>query len=302
MNYPFLNAVTFSAGMLLKGVAVGDTDTLLNRPKIRWIDGPSLSNRLWEEPTTVYDAFPDEFVVTGSLVEVDWAAGVEFWAAGTDGLVYYSDPNVGPSTWHQFVPPGQSYAQFSSFDMSGVSFPNATDGVFVGSRIVGSSVLGKAYHYHNTGSTVTWTEMSIPNEPSLTDIADVVFDGSIVYAAGVRTLPSGANEGVILKASFSGSSFGPLAAVNQTFAQCSVGESPTDVPVLNEIEIAPGGAIWAGGQCGRLWRSTDGVQWSAVRSATDAHVRGMSFYAADSGFVAGHRTSRTGHSIVAITP
>ncbi len=171
----------------------------------------------------------------------------------------------------------------------------------VGSRTPDLRVTGKAYHCERTSTGINWTEISIPNEPNLAALTDVDFDGTTAFATGIRRTPSGA-EGVVLKATLSGGVFSDFVAVAQTFDECAVGDAATSVEVLTEVEIAPGGAIWVGGQCGKLWKSTDGSTWNSVRSSTDAHVRGMSFPAADTGFAACHRQNRSGHSIVRIAP
>jgi hypothetical protein len=51
-----------------------------------------------------------------------------------------------------------------------------------------------------------------------------------------------------------------------------------------------------------LWHSANGVDWTGpLKSQTDAHVRGMSFPVAGIGFVAGHRASETGQSVIRVT-
>jgi hypothetical protein len=61
---------------------------------------------------------------------------------------------------------------------------------------------------------------------------------------------------------------------------CSVGNGITEVPVLNSVKIAPGGDVWVGGQCGRVWmRSASNSSWTVgpLKTQTDAHILGMSF-------------------------
>ena len=161
---------------------------------------------------------------------------------------------------------------------------------------------GKAFHVESTPTGINWSEISIPSEPNLSALTDVDFDGTTAFATGVRRSANGA-VGVVLKSSFSAGVFSDFVAVAQTFSECAIGDAATSVPVLTEVEIAPGGAVWIGGQCGKLWKSTDGgANWLSVRSLTDAHVRGMSFLAENTGFIACHRQNRSGHCVIRILP
>lgn len=300
MNKLTLNAIALD-GLGDVGVAVGLYEDPLGKfPTVLFNGDLDATSRTWSAPDEILSAEPDLTVAT-RFNDVDWVSGAEFWAVGEGGLILYSDPVVGLDLWRQFLPPDENYASFSNFDLDGVGFAQSGHGLVVGKRTLSGIETAKAYHVNNTGSGPKWVEILIPNEPSLIALTDVDFDGVNAYATGIRVV-AGVKQGVVLKATLSNGAFSTLVAATTTFSECNVGESPTTADVLGEIEIAPGGAVWVGGQCGRLWRSSDGVAWNSVRSMTDAHVLGMSFIAANSGFVAGHRSNRTGHSIVRIVP
>lgn len=302
LNKPFLKAIALDGTGLL-GVAVGQFENGASKFPTILVNDNLDNQTLWESPDES-DVVPVAGVsaVTTEFHDVDWVSGQEFWAVGREGLVFYSDPAVGLGLWRQYVPATETYASFSNFDIDGVSFATSGHGVLVGSRVVNSKLTGKAYHAERTSSGINWAEISIPNEPSLRALTDVDFDGTTAYATGLRDVVGGM-QGVVLKATLSAGVFSDFIAVAQTFSECAIGDAATAVPVLTEVEIAPGGAIWIGGQCGKLWKSTDGgVNWNSVRSQTDAHVRGMSFPAADTGFIACHRQSRSGHCVIRIVP
>jgi photosystem II stability/assembly factor-like uncharacterized protein len=299
LNKADLNSITVAAGGQV-GVAVGHPDPSAKWGKVLYNDD-LLNQTQWLEPVNVIGVEPS-LAVPAQLRDVAWSAGQEFWAVGYDGLVLRSEPTVGLALWIQFVPEFETYASFSDFDLEGVSFSGAAHGVLVGARRPGGVSVGRAYHIDRSSDVTKWFEIPIPNEPNLIGLTDVEFDGTTAYVTGIRAVSGGGRQGVVLKSTLSAGSFTPLVAAAQTFPECSVGESPTSVSVLTQIEIAPGGAIWVGGQCGRLWRSADGASWTPVRSMTDAHIRGMSFPAADTGFVAGHRPNRTGNCIVRVIP
>jgi photosystem II stability/assembly factor-like uncharacterized protein len=299
MNKQSLNAIALD-GVGSMGVAVGAYEEPLGKfPVILGNVDLSVTTESWRAPTEIIPAEPD-LAVTSRFNDVDWVSGSEFWAVGDAGLVLYSDPAIGLDLWRQFLP-DEPYSTFSNFDIHGVSFATSRHGLLVGRRTVSGVASAKAYHANRSGNEPKWTEISIPNEPTLIRLTDVDFDGSNAFATGIRSV-GGVDVGVVLKATLTNGVFSSFVAAAQTFPSCAVGEVPTAVDVLTEVEIAPGGAIWVGGQCGRLWRSADGNAWAGVRSMTDAHVLGMSFPAQDLGYIAGHRANRTGHSIVRIVP
>jgi hypothetical protein len=230
-----------------------------------------------------------------------WAGGQEYWTVGSNGLVYASDPTAGPAQqWGQFVPPGQEYRDFKNNSFEGVSFSGVNDGIFVGQITVGTTVEAVAYHYHRTVSGTTWTPITLPVGHKIQILSDVAFDGSSIYAVGQRVTET-VYEGVVLKATFSGGVASAFTEVQQV-PPCTVGIAADGVPVLSEVEIDPSGDIWLGGQCGRLWRSTNGLTWvGPMKSQTDAHVQGMSFPVAGTGFVAGYRASETQQSVIRVT-
>jgi hypothetical protein len=108
----------------------------------------------------------------------------------------------------------------------------------------------------------------------------------------------------VVKATRSGAfaQLGAFVAV-LTIDPCTVGDGIGSLAPLTEVEIDPGGNAWVAGECGRVWRlASGGTVWESIKSQTDSHVRGMSFPAADTGFLVCHRPSRTGHCIVRVTP
>jgi hypothetical protein len=277
-------------------MTVGDYDPATGRPRILFNPSLSTLGQQWLPPTLI-DVLPPTPTGAIELREVDWAGGLEFWTVGAEGLIYHSDPVLGPAQCVQFVPSGTGYDEFSTHEFHGVSFAGTNEGVFVGSQSTLGVHSAKAYHYHRSGPNVTWTEIPI-TESGIEVLTDVDFDGSVAYAVGLQS----PRLGVVLRSSFAGGSFGPFTLVH-TVAPCDVGDDVGEFPVLNEVEIDPGDNVWAAGECGRLWRKkNDTSSWSQVRSLTDSNVRGMSFPAADQGFLAGHRGSRTGHVIVRVDP
>lgn len=301
---PLLKAIAID-GTGGVGVAVGQFEDGTNTfPTILINDDLSdAQNPIWAAPNQSVVPVAGVAGVASEFKDVDWVSGQEFWAVGRQGLIVYSDPTVGLDLWRQFVPPlPETYATFSDFDIDGMSFATSGHGVLVGARTVDGKVTGKAYHAHRSGANISWSEIQIPNETALSPLTDVDFDGTTAYATATRRTV-GNDVGIVLKATLSGGVFSDFVAVAQTFDECTIGDAATAVPILMEVEIAPGGAIWVGGQCGKLWKSADGgVNWNSVRSLTDAHVHGMSFPAADTGFAACHRASRSGHCVVRILP
>jgi hypothetical protein len=291
---PFLNAIVFDSGPNV-GVAVGDFDDPA-APKIMFLDDP-LNQMGWATPSTIISDAAVGALVGATLREVDWAGGQVFWAAGNYGLMYRSDPTLGPDLWTQFYP--NSFAEIMDFSIEGVSFSGTTDGLFVGQRPIASVPKGKAYHYHESGGGLfTWSEVAVPSDVVLLTDVDIV--GSTAYAVGHKEV-SGIPIGVVLQSTFSGGSFGTFTQVH-TVNACDAGEALGMFPILNEVEVDPGGNVWVAGECGRVWRGPGGSSWLEKKSQTDSNVRGMSFPGADLGFLACHRSTRTGHCIVRVVP
>lgn len=305
---PFLFAVEVEPG-LTWGVAVGQQAPTSNHlwPGILFTDLASSITAQWRDPQNV------TIGLTGGaggdeLRDVDWASGSVFWAVGTRGLVLRSDPDpqVGLQEWIQIVPDfvtGTNPADtFSDHTLHGVAFVGGDTGLVVGSRLVGGSNVAKAYAYDGTATGLKWSEITV-TDSNVVSLYSVDFDGATAYASGAIA-SSSSRLGVVLKSTYSGGSFSAFD-VQQVFNLCDVGEIPNAVEVLTEVEIAPGGDVWVGGQCGRLWRSTNGTSWSPFRSASDAHVYGMSFVPTSGGYVgyvAGHRANRTCQSLVRVIP
>jgi hypothetical protein len=82
---------------------------------------------------------------------------------------------------------------------------------------------------------------------------------------------------------------------------CNVDEDLNKIPVLNEVEIAPDGDVWVGGECGRLWQLIRPTMDRAQEPDRRAHLRHVD-PAADTGFLACQRANRSGWSIVRFTP
>jgi photosystem II stability/assembly factor-like uncharacterized protein len=294
----FLNAIEFANPFV--GVAVGDIDNRpgphQGKPKILFtVDGGQTA---WLEPTT----YPyRSFNTATSLRKVTSAGGLEFWAVGDGGLMLHTTD--GGDSWAQFGPPGQSYTQFKDIEFEGVSFRDAGTGVFVGRRPnTDGGMRGVAFLYRSDlVDTVDWTEIS-PADSTISILADVDISGNSAYAVGMREV-GGVREGVILSAIGGTNGFGAFTEVNHPpIPACNVDENLGAVPVLNEVEIAADGDVWAAGECGRVWQYTSALGWLERKSQTDAHVYGMSFPAADTGFLACQRASRTGPSIVRYRP
>ncbi len=292
-----LQAITFASDGQ-HGVAVGDPFTPAggrSQPKIRYtLDAGAFP---WLEDVTIV---PDPVVgMDGKgLREVEWSGSSSFWAVGAQGLIVGSS-NDG-QTWTQYVPANET--DFHLFELEGVSYLDITTGVFVGRRPDSLGVVrGAAYQRKDTGSGVTWTQLGLPS--NVVGLWDVDIASGVAWAVGVKSAGSGP-EGVVLTATWSAGNFGafsePLPSP-PVFPECKTGAGLEGFPVLNEVEIAPSGAVWVGGACGRVGvRSTSGT-WTEVKSQTDAHVVGFSFVpGGTAGFVAGYRSSDTQQCIVRV--
>jgi hypothetical protein len=116
----------------------------------------------------------------------------------------------------------------------------------------------------------------------------------------------GLKEGVVLKASWTGTGFGTLSDVTppSTVPLCVTGNDAYGQAILTEVDVAPNtGEVWIGGACGRVWSRSGSGSWSEIKSQTDAHVIGMSFVPDGSGavgFIAGFRASQTQQCITSI--
>ncbi len=296
-------AITFASDGL-HGVAVGDPYTPpggRNEPRIRYTDNAGATD--WFEDVTILRN-PAADANLGGLLEVEWSGGSSFWAVGPRGLILSSTTDG--QTWNQYVPDDNT---FSTFDLEGVAYFGTSTGVFVGRRPSPSPsgpIRGAAYQRKDSGS-VSWTQLALPTGPQLTidglwDI-DVDVASGVAWAVGVKT-NAGVTQGVVLTSTWASGNFGgfsePVPAP-PVFPECKTGAALDGFPVLNEVEIAPNGAVWVGGACGRIWvRSTSGT-WTEVKSQTDAHVVGFSFVpGGTAGFVAGYRSSDTQQCIVRV--
>jgi hypothetical protein len=274
-----LNSIAFANGSASVGVAVGEADQSHSpaRPKIFYFNATPPAK--WVEPTSVryasqYDADGKE------LRKVISSAGTDFWAAGQAGLMLHSTDSG--ATWSQFIPPGETAITITNFEIRGVAFVDASNGIFVGSRPINNVLQGVAYRYPD------WVQIA-PNDPSIVELSDVAAGQGVVYAVGVTGSDLSAH-GKVFSSPLSGSVPGTFVSATPALVvdACNVGNGITEVPVLNSVKIAPGGDVWVGGQCGRIWmRSAATGIWTdpPLKTQTDAHILGMSFAPLSGGYV-----------------
>jgi photosystem II stability/assembly factor-like uncharacterized protein len=292
----FLRALAFSSPSV--GVAVGEVDPRpgphQGKPKILVTQDGGQTR--WLDPV-LYSLLPS--VQSAWLSEAAAAGPLDLWAVGNAGLIVHTLD--GGNTWNQFVPPQMTYADVRDISFEGVAFSGSSSGVFVGDRPAGPARRSVAFAYRKNGSQVQWTDAS-PLDTTLTTLADVAASGSVAYAVGVRG--SGASrEGVVLVSTAVGGKFKTFVPLSHPqFLACDAGEDLMRIPVLNEVEIAPDGDVWIGGECGRVWQFVSPSTWIEHKSETDAHVVGLSVPLADTGFLGCHRANRTGSSVVRFRP
>ena len=292
------------------GVAVGDpytdpaTDTA--RPKIRYtLNGASTP---WLENVTVRASAA---YLDNSLRDATWTPGGRFWAAGTGGLIVRSADNG--KTWISLLPAGE--IDFNQFQIEGLAFLDASNGVFVGIRpdpSADGARHGVAYHYRETPPG-SWTAIAMPSLPAqekIRGLYDVEWNAAnqSVWAVGDKYV-SGVRQGIVLKAVWNGSSFGPFVEQENAqggFPRCVTGDELAESAVLSEIEIAPvTNDVWVGGMCGRVWvRRAAAATWIELQSQTSAHVTDISFGQGQSGlpfgFVNGFRTGQLQQCIIRV--
>jgi photosystem II stability/assembly factor-like uncharacterized protein len=288
LSNPALNAITFSLTNTQKGAAVGDLDSQ-GQPTILYTD----NNDFWQAATIFTHG---EGPVLGHLFEVDWSGDLEFWAVGALGTIFHSLD--GGASWFQFVPPSDPMPGFAGFHIESASFRDTSIGIFTGRRSVAGVERGVAYRYILSGGTVQWTDIS-PVNSQITVLADVDVSGDVAYAVGEK-IDSGVRHGVVLRSTGSGGNFGIFTEEVFNTEACDVGFDLARIPVVNEVEIAPNGDVWVGGECGRVWMKSAGGNWIERKTHTDSHVLGMSFAAADRGYLGCHRQSQTQQSVVRI--
>ena len=295
-----------------RGVTVGTPDSGASNPynpKILYYN--SGTDPDWHDAT--YTTAPSQ--TSGQcLYEVEWVSGSHFWAAGAKGLIVQSTDNG--ATWNVITPPTETPSVTcspSNFDIRGMGFASASKFLFVGT----CSGSPAAYQYR-IGSPSTWTRLSIsdPSPPSgqtITSLWDVDIAGSTAYAVGMRTHSSSTvRSGVLLRSTVNGSGNFVTFTVIQSVSECELVEDyeitlGVRTPVLNQVEIAPGGAcLLAGGECGRLWKLTFGSpdDWAELKSQTSSGILGISFPAAGVAYLAAHRNDKlgSGSSIVRYQP
>ncbi len=292
------------------GVAVGEriTDFIedVTHPIILYTNDGGASNG-WSQDSSisVSPAYGDN-----DLVEATWAPGDRFWAVGTGGLILYSD--TGGASWSQFVPSGQAGTNQPYFQVEGVTFLDSTNGVFVGVRpeqITSGALRGVAFHNQNA-NPASWNSIAMPSGLTITGLFDVAWgetqSATSVWAVGEK-LVNGVTMGTVLRADWSGSSFGAFEEEHE-FPDCLTGDELDESKALTEIEVAPvTDDVWVGGKCGRVWvgrASTGWSQWVEVKSMTSAHVSDFSFVvdAQDEpvGYVNGFRTGPLQQCIVRV--
>lgn len=289
----FLQSLAF-AGDEDHGVAVGDryTATTSELPRILWTDnGGDLGSAVWQAPESVTVGDIGDNPV---LRDVAWTGDTndqEFWAVGSPGLIMNTKSSVGLDQWEQVTPVGIDWD--AAIELEAVVFDGPSLGLIVG-NYEGTAV---AFQYSSSGGG-TWYDVDVTDSEN-TEFRDAVILGSNAYAVGERTTMSGV-EGVLLKSVKSGGVFGRFDP-HRTVAACVIGDAaePPQYSVLNKIALDTANNIWIAGTCGRVWKVTS-TSLEPFKSQTDAHVLGMSFPAEDVGFLACHRASRTGHSIVRV--
>ena len=263
---PELMAITFAPDGL-HGVAVGDVGSS-GKPHILVTD--TAGTQGWQ---TIQNVPGNQ-----DLRDVAWAQYDRFWAVGDGGLILAAT-NHG-ANWFRYTPPEES--DLHLFQIAGVAFRDVYSGVFVGQRpypTPADPARGVAYSFHRTSPT-PWRSIT-PADAAVERIAAVVVDDTEAWAVGERRVGD-ALEGVVLRALWNGDGYGELATVATTapIPDCTTGEDLTEVAVLTAVAVAPGGDLWIGGKCGRVWRGSwngSGLALTSYKSQTSAHVRGMSF-------------------------
>jgi photosystem II stability/assembly factor-like uncharacterized protein len=295
-----LLAITFAPDGQ-RGVTVGESDPRStvgypNKPKILYTSLDGIGG--WLEPNSI-SVLPDTHWTSVALRAVAWSGAADFWTAGQNGLILHSLGTDG-RTWQQFRPAGETYLSFEDFQFYGVAFRDALTGLFVGSLQPANR--GFVYQYHFDGVNETWTDLTptIPNA-TITSLNGIDVAGDAAYAVGEMKV-NGERRGLILSSSFHGTTFAPFAPVpnHPAVHACAAGGDLGRIAVLNKVRIIPSTLdVWAGGECGRIWRYTSATGWIEQKSMTDAHVQGISFPTPTRGYFASHRLTFTQQSLVA---
>jgi photosystem II stability/assembly factor-like uncharacterized protein len=300
-------SVAFASTTDMHGVAVGDKHYpgTTSVPKIRYTDSFLQLTDDWEEDVAFQGAgttFVDSYLDGKGLTRVTWVTGEEFWAVGNSGLIVKS--TNGGQFWRLVLP--ESSSTLSDFQMEGVAFVSgSTTALIVGRRPVSGVLKAAAYQYKDVGGTVTWTSLNMPSGLTVDGLWDVAISGSTAWFVGEQTV-GGDKEGVVLSSTLSSGDFGALSDMTPSagIPFCLTGADRVNVPVLMEVEVAPNtNAVWTGGGCGRLWSRSSGGAWAQVKSATDAHILGLSFVPEGSsarGFIGGFRASQTQQCITSV--
>jgi photosystem II stability/assembly factor-like uncharacterized protein len=290
---PSLTAISFEP-LGVYGVTVGEPDSrpgaYEDKPKILWTFDGGMSD--WRLPDSIS-------VVRGTdwdfktLFDIELIGGsgptTQFCAVGQAGLIFRTDD--GGRNWRQVVDPSVPLVNLQAHDLMGVAFHDPDHGVIVGKKSGGGA---RAYAYTRSGLTETLADIT-PADLSITQLADVQVLGATAYAVGERDI-GGVRSGVVVSASFGGSSFGQFSALpsQPAFPACSVGGALGVNPVLVEIAVnTANGDIWVGGECGRVWHYSSANGWVERKSQTDGHVRGLSLTAAGNLFLSSFRASET---------
>ncbi|MFN0007929.1 MAG: hypothetical protein ACKVXR_08470 [Planctomycetota bacterium] len=238
-----------------------------------------------------------------SLRDVAYVPGTTIvWAAGDMGFIVRSGGNG--LSWRQVLING---AQITGLEINGLVFKDASTGLFVGR--VGD--VAKVYQVKvDAQGAFTWSELTVVPHSSSAPVADlghVAVFGSDAFVAGETLTASGIREGIVLKATYSGttfSSFTPFSSVGQ-FPKCQVGDNlrgletnsvPT-IPVLNRIAAPAVGELWVAGECGRVWRYASNA-WTEYKSQTDTNITGISFPNSTTGFLVGYRYGSTSNVLI----
>ncbi len=291
---------TFNQG---GGVAVGEPDyrqlnltpgmvqngtSFIGFPKIlRRVDNQGPVH--WVEPMTL------NFSPTAQnrlLYDVVWggtgSSGNVYWACGKGGLIVRSVDDG--ANWSQV----RGGALSTSLFFTSISAKNSGELVAVG--INEATQVGVAVMLTGTSTGTGVTSISVPS--GLVQLSDVTIQGTTAYAVGTKIV-SGLRKGVVLSAPYTGGAFSTFTEINSPSADaCAVGDALGDYPPLNQIAVTPNGELWAGGECGRLWRFTGGTSWIQAKSQTDAHIVNMSVTPGGYIYITGARQNLTGSAIV----
>jgi hypothetical protein len=233
---------------------------------------------------------------TLALSDVIWAgpgtSGNDvYWACGQAGLIVRTLDSG--ATWSQVV----TSSAASSMNFVSIAARNAGELIAVGTNTATQTAV--AVMLTATATVPAVTAINVPG--SLVGLHDVTIQGTTAYAVGTKIV-GGIRRGVVLSSTYTGGAFGTFTEINSPTADaCVVGNALGAAP-LNQIAVTPNGELWAGGECGRLWRFTGGPFWTQAKSQTDAHIVHMAVTTGGYIYITGARANLTGSVIVRWKP